>query len=58
MAKPNISKQNKSERSMMQMVLTQSVVKGAPLAISIRTSSSCPDRAASSSFFPKSTKDI
>lgn len=40
------------------MVLTQSVVKGAPLAISIRTSSSCPDRAASSSFFPKSTKDI
>lgn len=42
----------------MQMVLTQSVVKGAPLAISIRTSSSCPDRAASSSFLPKSTKDI
>lgn len=37
---------------------TQSVVKGAPLAISFRTSSSSPLRAASSNLFPRSTKDI
>lgn len=37
---------------------TQSVVKGAPFAINVRTSSSSPLRAASSNLFPRSTKDI
>lgn len=41
-----------------QIQLTQSVVKGAPLAISDLTSSSCPLRAASNKRFPKSTSDI
>lgn len=38
--------------------LTQSVVNGAPFAISVLTSSSWPFLAASSSLFPKSTRDI
>ena len=36
------------------MLLTQSVVIGAPLAINCRTSSAFPFRDASNNFFPKS----
>lgn len=44
--------------SLSQICLTQSVVKGAPLAIRFLTSSSWPLRAASSRRFPRSTSDI
>lgn len=48
----------RKKKSNIKSLFTQSVVKGAPFAIKIRTSSSWPARAASNSFFPKSTRDI
>lgn len=40
------------------IIVTQSVVKGAPLVISIRTSSVSPLLEASSSLLPRSTSDM